>query len=204
MSAETKVRELLSKAFSAIQAGRPGEAIAPAEQAIKLAPENSDCHLVLATACQNANEQRKAEHHYIESLRLKPEQPRALINLGILKLSTGHGAEAIVAFKSAKQLDPKTGEASYLLANAYGVARNFNDAIAEFQRLLMAFPGDAGAMLGLAKARLSAGLTQEALATLVKAKELNPDDENVAAALQEMRTSLEELEALKQPPAGSA
>ncbi len=78
------------------------------------------------------------------------------------------------AARKAIGLDPDLAEPHVLLAAVYQKQWQWNDAEAEFKRALELNPNDAGAHLGYAKWLLCQGRTDEALAWVQRARELDP------------------------------
>ena len=78
------------------------------------------------------------------------------------------------AARKAIELDPDLAEPHVLLAEVYQKQWQWSDAEAEFKRALELNSNDAGAHVGYAKWLLCQGLTDEALAWVQRARELDP------------------------------
>jgi len=76
---------------------RPEEAVAPLEQAIALAPRDSECHLRLGTAYLHLNRLNEAERELREAVRLAPDDAAAHYQLAR-------------CYKQQKKLDAAKGE----------------------------------------------------------------------------------------------
>jgi Flp pilus assembly protein TadD len=177
----------LGAAVQAVREGDLARALAAAEGALTLAPENPDCHLVLATVHHNAGRGHEAESHYVQCLRLNPRSVRALTNLGLLKLNSGHGAEAVKALEAAVAMDARSAEARHYLARAYGMSGRLDAAIGQFEALLSHAAHDIQVLLGYAKALLAAGRGADAERILRRDESLSPGDPSVASALEAVR-----------------
>ena len=78
------------------------------------------------------------------------------------------------AARKAIELDPDLAEPHVLLAEVYQKQWQWSDAEAEFKRALELNSNDAGAHVGYAKWLLCQGRTDEALAWVQRARELDP------------------------------
>jgi TolB-like protein/DNA-binding winged helix-turn-helix (wHTH) protein/Flp pilus assembly protein TadD len=78
------------------------------------------------------------------------------------------------AARKAIELDPDLAEPHFLLAEVYQKQWQWSDAEAEFKRALELNSNDAGAHVGYAKWLLCQGRTDEALAWVQRARELDP------------------------------
>lgn len=76
------LRWLVSDGIVHLQAGRPTEARERFETALALAPWEAEIHADLAAAAEQMGDEESAEEHYREAVRLRPESPVHLFNLG--------------------------------------------------------------------------------------------------------------------------
>lgn len=167
---------LLTAAVQALQSGNASAAESPAKKALSLAPSNPDCHLIMATVCHNLDRTRDAERHYAESLRLKPDNARALTNLGMLQLNDGRGAAAIPHLKKAVSIEPQSMEARHYLARALAQDGQFSEAVEQFALLEPAMPQDINMLLGYARAVADMADHPRALKLLKRVLDLQPDN----------------------------
>src|SRR5712672_1996420 len=86
-----------------------------------------------------------------EATRLLPNDPYAWYNLGLVYKDTSETEKAIEAFQHVAQLSPEAG-AHYFLGYLYSQLQRYDDAIAEFQKALSAFPYHASSAFGIARA----------------------------------------------------
>lgn len=190
MASADNLPKRLQEAVTALNNGDMPRAIAAASAAMALDPENPDCHLIMASVHHNKGDEAKAEHHYIESLRLNPKQPRALINLGMLKLNSGHVDAAIVSLKTVLEIDAGSHEARHLLARAYGMAGKFNLSAQEFERLLKTSGKNVEIIQGYAKALTGLKKYDEALKALKRADALNPGHPMITNEIAQVRAAM--------------
>ena len=177
---------LLTAAVQALQSGNASAAESPARKALSLAPSNPDCHLIMATVCHNLDRPHDAERHYAESLRLKPDNARALTNLGMLQLNDGRGAEAVPHLRKAVTLDPKAVEARHYLARALAQSGQFREAVEQFALVERALPQDVDMLLGYARAAADMTDHPRALALLQRVLDLQPDNTDALSRMAEI------------------
>ena len=177
------LRDVLTQAISALQTGDLNAAERFAEQAIRQAPENAASHLVMATVHQNLGQLDEAEGRYLECLRLDPNNPRALTNLGLLQLSREQPLEAVDTLERALDIDSNALEARHYLARAYGMCGRYRDAIDQFQLVEKKVPNSPEVLMGLGKALRASERTAEAIDALKKAHHLKRDDRRVCRDL---------------------
>ena len=164
--------QLLASAVQMLQAGDIAGAEASATEALKLAPDNPDCHLIVGTLRQSQGQLKDAERHYGEALRLDPDNLRALTNLGMLQLNAGRCKDAVASLEKAIAIDASALHARHFLARAYGQCERFEDAIQEFKYVIERAPGNADVLAGYAKALDAAGHGDEAADILKRVEEL--------------------------------
>jgi tetratricopeptide (TPR) repeat protein len=101
--------------------------------------------------------------------------------------STGRDDEAIVCFKKAIELEPKSAAAHGFLAGALQDKGQLDDAIDCYRRAIELDPEDAVAHSDLGFAMLDKGQVDDAIASHKKAIELDPVDANAQAQLANAR-----------------
>ncbi|WP_454018004.1 tetratricopeptide repeat protein [Azospirillum sp. Marseille-Q6669] len=148
---------LVNLAETALAGGRAAAAERAARRAAALAPESPAARMMLGSACAAQKRWDEAEAAYRAALDLAPGYGAAWGNLGSLLAGQGRFDEALAAFAAAEgcgfsgpSLCAARGGA--LLAMARPV-----EALADFDRVLEARPGDAGMRWNRGFARLLAG-----------------------------------------------
>src|ERR1051326_5857830 len=86
-----------------------------------------------------------------QASREAPKDPYAWYNLGLVYKDTGESEKGIEAFQHVTQLSPEA-DAHYFLGYLYSQLQRYDEAIAEFQKALAAFPYHASAEFGIARA----------------------------------------------------
>ena len=96
-----------------------------------------------------------------------PQDPYAWYNLGLVYKDTSEPEKGIEAFQHVAALSPEA-DAHYFLGYLYSQLQRYDEAIAEFQKALTAFPYHASAEFGIARAYLRKGDSDVAKEHLAK------------------------------------
>ncbi len=156
-------------------AGRPEEALAQYEEAIRLEPGDADAYYNAGKALTRLGRLPEAIARYEQALRANPNMPDAQAALGIALQETGRGDEAIAHFEEALRLDPNYADAHNHLGVALAKAGRFPDAIAHFEQALHLNPALPEVHNNLGNALRATGRLPEALAHYEQALRLKPD-----------------------------
>ena len=151
------------------------EAMALAQEALRLKPEYAEARNNLGYALQKLGRLEEARAQYLEALRVKPTYPQAHNNLGYVLQQLGRPEEAVPQYLEALKLYPNYAEAHYNLGNVLQHAGRLEEAVAQYRETLRFTPGftDARYNLGMALHRL--GRPQEAVTEYQEALRLKPD-----------------------------
>jgi arylsulfatase A-like enzyme/cytochrome c-type biogenesis protein CcmH/NrfG len=104
---------------------------------------SADAHLGLAMCQMAARQPESAEKTLRAAMRVEPDNPVVLANLGMLLSDGGRHREGIEFLQRALIIDPQFHQARFNLARAYGRAGQRGDAAREAQELLTRLPADA-------------------------------------------------------------
>src|ERR1700716_3714360 len=121
------------------------------EKALPADPKFAVARLNLGIALLSQQKLGPARAALEEATRLLPNDPYAWYNLGLVYKDTGEPEKAIEAFQHVTQLSPEA-DAHYFLGYLYTQLQRYDDAIAEFQKALAAFPYHASAEFGISRA----------------------------------------------------
>jgi tetratricopeptide (TPR) repeat protein len=171
-------------------AGRPEEALAHYEEAIRLEPKYAtDFYYNAGNALAQLGRLPEAIARYEQALRAKPNTPDAQTALGIALEDAGRGDEAVVHYEQALRLDSKYTDAHDRLGVALMKAGRLPDAIAHFEQALRINPALSDVHNNLGNALRATGRLPEALAHYAEALRLRPEfaaaHHNLANALRD-------------------
>src|ERR1700732_45788 len=121
------------------------------EKALAADPNFAIARLNLGIALLSQQKLDAARAALEEAVRLLPNDPYAWYNLGLVYKDLGEPEKAIEAFRHVTQLSPEA-DAHYFLGYLYTQLQRYDEAIAEFQKALAAFPYHASAEFGIARA----------------------------------------------------
>jgi tetratricopeptide (TPR) repeat protein len=183
-----------------VSMGRPQEAVANFEQALRIKPDFAQAHDYLGcTLLCNPNRRSEAIAQFQAALQIDPDSAETHNNLGTVLINMpGHLPEAIAQFQAATRIDPDDESAHYNLGVAFRQAPgHLPDAMAQFQTAVRINPGDAEAHNNLGSILAQLGRLPEAIGQFKLALQLNPyftDARNNLELARKMMT---------QPAAGS-
>lgn len=137
-------------------------------------------YLIAGNEAFKRNDYKQAEIEYRNALRLEPNSPTALNNLGVILNELGNYDESIQVLRKATSIDPNNIIAHYTMSQALAKKGDYDAAIAEAKLALAAPKGNEE--LGAHKAL--------AQASLLKAKRDNNQDA-LKVAMDEYHTMLQ-------------
>ena len=162
---------------------------------VGLAPDYARGRIGFAEALVRTNDRAGALAEYRQALRIQPDNPVVLVNLGLL-LAAGSGGqreEAVSVLRRALEVEPRALPARRQLMELFFTTEQVPELEREARALLALAPDDAQAynMLGIALA--SQGQLQPAVAAFSEAVRLDPSDAdargNLARASEMLRAS---------------
>jgi tetratricopeptide (TPR) repeat protein len=165
--------------------GRNADAIACWESVVKLSgAQDLSAMTALGIDLSRAGEHARAVEILEAIVHSRPDSSAAFADLGMALLEAGRINEAVGAFSSARSLDPSSAQAHCGLGLAYqGLERwhEATDAFAETERLA---PESAVGPYNLGLALGKLGDTKGMRHALLRAASLEPDDDEIHAALE--------------------
>jgi len=170
--------------------GRNSDAIARWESLVELsAGQDLSAMTALGIDLSRAGEHARAVEILEVVVHRRPDSSAAFADLGMALLEAGRVNDAVGAFSSARALDPSSAQAHCGLGLAYqGLERwhEATDAFAETERLA---PESAVGPYNLGLALGKLGDTKGMRHALLRAASLEPDDEEIQAALERVFTA---------------
>ncbi len=133
-----------------IQAGLWRDTITLFEHAIRVTKDNYRAQQVLGDGFAVRGDFDRAEPHYREALRIKPEDRVVMANLGSLRLHKGGFEEAAALFRGVLRVEPGNAPAHYNLGNALTGQGLTREAIVHYRDAIALDPGLTNAYRALA------------------------------------------------------
>ncbi|MGH7995999.1 MAG: tetratricopeptide repeat protein [Opitutaceae bacterium] len=155
--------------------GRPAEAMAQYEEAIRLGPNYAAAYANGGNALAKLGRFPEAIAWYERALKISPDMPDAETELGIALDDDGRGEEAAAHYEKALRLDPKYTDADNRIGLDLARTGRLPAAIARYEKALRIDPDLPDVRNNLGNALLAAGRTREAVAQFEQALRLKPD-----------------------------
>jgi cytochrome c-type biogenesis protein CcmH/NrfG len=121
------------------------------EQALALEPKFSVARLNLGISLLSQQKLDGARTALEQASRELPKDPYAWYNLGLVYKDTGEPEKGVAAFKHVTELTPEA-DGHYFVGYLLSQMQKYDEAIAEFDKALAAFPFHASAEFGIARA----------------------------------------------------
>ena len=166
-----EIEQMLTQANDALRAGRAQEAADVYRTIIHKRPDTEDAYRKLALVEWRAGRAADAIATLELALKNGVTQSEVRIRLGQYLAEAGQPAKAIDLLEDTAGDDP---DALNALGNAYTMAGRLNEALAVFQRLIAADPGNALAWENLGMTQLQARDARHAETSLRRAIALDP------------------------------
>jgi len=155
---------LVNRGWVLLELRRYEDAVTAFEAALTLQPRMARAHAGLGSAMVEARgDYREGMSRYLTAVKLDPENPALLNDLGWLSYKMNRYPEAVAALEKAAALDPKDPMIETNLGLAYQKAGRGEEAVAHFERALAINPEYTLALYGLGKTHESRGQYPEAL-----------------------------------------
>jgi tetratricopeptide (TPR) repeat protein len=173
----------------AVRSGRPGDAIPRFAAALAIDSRNAAAHNWLSALLLEDGKPVEALDHAQAALRLRPDDPHILFNLGLCLLELEDAAKAVTVFERAVVRRP--GQAAYhsRLALAYeALGRDF-DAVRELRESLRIAP-ELPEFLRLGDQFVKLGRASDAVETYRQALEIDPNSTRAHLAMSRAMADL--------------
>lgn len=150
-------------------------AVAEYREAEKLAPSRPQIHASLGLALANAGLGQNAIEEFTEALRLRPDFALAQAGLAyVLSQQLGRVDDAIAAYHTALEMNPRLAQAREGLAQAEAAKQAAADRVAERRKRAQDHPNQALAQVDLGVEQARAGQVDGAVQALRRAVEIDP------------------------------
>ncbi|HEY4300244.1 MAG TPA: tetratricopeptide repeat protein [Candidatus Didemnitutus sp.] len=181
-------RAELNLAKALIEAGRPAEAIAAAQAALRLDPRSAEAHNNWGNALVDLDRLDEACAHFETALRDKPGLSAAHFNLGNTLMKLHRTADAIPHYREAVRLSPGHALAHNNLGNALVELGDLRAAQNEFQTAVHLAPDNPTPHLRLGGVLMETGQVADAVAQFEIAVRLDPTSDEAAHKLAASKT----------------
>lgn len=170
---------LFERAAGAIKKKKFDEAAGFLQKIVETDPKDYLAWTDLGTMYFALNRASQAESSYVHALMERPELLAAAVNLGRLHVAGKNFDKAIQVLKPAAEKHPESGDANYLLGEAYLQTRQFDEAVNQFTKTLKVDPqGKAEAHVRLAMLYDAAGRKDMAASELEQFLTKRPESPN--------------------------
>lgn len=166
-----------------VEAGRPQEAIAHYEAAMRIRPE-PEFHINIGVALMHAGRLDEAMAHYRETLKERPDYAKAYNNIGVVLGKQGKLEEAIGNFERALELKPDYADAYNNLGFAMAQKGRHGEAISHYAKSLRYDPDNPKTYCNMGIAFLALGRPKEAAVQIRAALELDPENAEIYKLLR--------------------
>ena len=158
-----------------LQVGRKEDALSEAQEAVRLAPDNSRAHLALGYAYFAGAEEDKAAAEYEKALKLNPKEGEAYLALGQIRFFQRRYAQAAENFQQAIQVSPNLPSAYAGMAKIFLQQGRSAEARSMLVKVVALDPQDWESQYQLAVLLNEAGEAGRATDLLEKVTRLHPE-----------------------------
>lgn len=153
-----------------------------------------DTHLKKALEHHRAGRLENARNEYEATLALHPQEPQALMGLGIVAVQLGETAVGLPYLEAAAELAPHTPDCWINLTNAYRLAERFEDGVKSGQQAVLRAPDHPGAWSNWAACLRAVGRIGDAVTAATTATDLDRNHAEAWRNLGAARLDLGEAE----------
>jgi tetratricopeptide (TPR) repeat protein len=184
------------------EAGEIAKALASIDAAVDAIPENSRLDATLAFLCLHHRQAQKARQLLESASELNPQDVTLKLLLADASVKAGEPVEALAVLKGVPEDAGAPGELAFLRGNAYLLSGDSERAVPYLNAAVAADPTNVNYQFAYATLQGSEQKLPDALATLTKARELDPQTESIpyqmAVALALMRRFPEALQSCEE------
>jgi tetratricopeptide (TPR) repeat protein len=194
-SAEIGVHSWINRGVSLSELGKPEEARAAFEEAIRLAPNFAVIYHTQGIAFHNLGRHEEALVALEQAIRLNPNEAGAYNEKAFVLQDLRRHEEALVALEQAIRLAPHFARAYYNKGNALRKLGRPEEALAAYEQAIRLDPNDASASCNKGYALYDLERYEEALVSFEQAIRLDPNSPDVhigKGAVLRQRGRLEE------------
>ena len=145
--------------------------------------QDADEWLKLGNAHASLGQLDEALAAYQTALKIRPDKPAALTNIGVVYYQQGKFDDAVQQLQKALEIDPQDAETHYMLGATYVQQQKLDEAEKSFNTAIELKPDLAAAYTGLGNVQLARKNVDEAIKTLQEATSRQPNQAEAWLAL---------------------
>lgn len=176
---------MVYRRISSFSEGSNEKAIVAFKKASELEPSNPVLYTELAEIHMDLNNYNEAAVDFKKASELKPDYYRARIGLAKAYIEGDEYDEALTVLNKLAKETP-TAEILYQKGRAYFNKKSYSEAASSFRTVLSISPNHANAIYSLGLALEEEGKIEQALYFFKKAKDLNPDNLELAEKINKI------------------
>lgn len=146
------------------------------EEELKANPQNIKLRVIYAERLIDEGFLQDAQDEYFDLIKIFPEDPELLFNLGVTYEKQNNIDEAIGAYQLAADMDPQDPDFRYNLGFMYDKKGEVETAIGHYKKTIELNPEDANAYFNIGYLYAQQNKNDLAIEYFEKAKKSNPDD----------------------------
>ncbi len=186
----------LTKAQTALDNGKPDDAVTHLQKALSIYPSFYEAHLLLGKIYMDKNQWDKAAEPLIGAMKTNPDSIRTMVFLGEVYRRQKKYEQAQKVLEDAVKLDQNSWDANYTLGRVYWETSNFAKSGFYIARTIELQPTFSDAHLLAGNIFIRAGLPDNALIEYEEYLRLSPKGE-FSAQIQDLVAKLRRSQRLK-------
>ncbi len=177
------IRNALTAASQALQAGRPRDVEAAVAPVLKAAPREPGAQILKAIACHQQGRIDEALPHAEKAAQLAPTDANILGTYGTILMAADRPGEALQVFKQLARANPQSAQAFFTIGLLHNRLGQYEEALEAFTTVDRLTPGKTESKRNLANALYEVQRFEEAVEPARIAAEDRPDDKNAQYTL---------------------
>ncbi len=181
-----KARPFMNLSVALREKGEVDAAIAASQRAIAVDPRFVNGFVGLAAAYEAKGELDKAAQLYRQALQMLPDYEEVHNSLGIVYLKQGKIQDAVAAFNESLRLNPNNVNTLVNRASVKASNGDYAAAVTDYKRAMSIGGKNPDIFFNLALTYANSGQIDQAIASFEELLNLNPNDAEAKASLEEL------------------
>ena len=182
--------EQLRQAQGLLEEGRLLEALEPLRRALRLRPEGAEALWMMGVAHLRLERLEEGLPYVERLLGSAPQRAQVRLLMATYREELGQGEKALEQYQRVLELEPRNPVALYKLGMSFLEREDFLAAEKMFLTIVSEYPRDLRALVPLGTVYARSGRQKEALETLERAVEIDPDSAEAHHALGALYSEL--------------